>query len=226
MEPKEGGHHYFANKVLSSQIYGFSNSHIWIWELGQKEGWVPKNWCFSTVVLKTLESLLDCKEIQPVHPKGNQSWIFIGRTGVEAETPILWPPDAKNWLIWKEPDAGEEWRWGKGMMREDEMVGWHHRLNGHEFEQAPGDSRGQGNLACCSPWGRKKSDMTERLNWTEGEGLLEPLTYRQLVGSCDNLDLWPACERVGVRGQSCGPEPSTCGIWSSPQADTVRTVQL
>ena len=102
----------FVNKGLSSQSYGFSSSHVWIWELGHKESWVPKNWCFWTVVLeKTLETPLDCKEIQAVHPKGNQSWIFIGRTNAEAKTPILWPPDVKNWLIWKDPDAGKDWRW-------------------------------------------------------------------------------------------------------------------
>ena len=102
--------HYFTNKDLSSQSYGFSSSHVWMWELEYKESWVLKNWCFWSVVLKTLESLLDCKEIQPVHPKGNQSWIFVGRTDAEAEAPILWPPDAKNWLICKDPDAGEDWR--------------------------------------------------------------------------------------------------------------------
>ena len=126
--------HYLANKGPSSQSYGFSNSHVWIWELDYKESWAPKNWCFWTVVLEvTLESPLDCKEIQPVHPKGNQFWIFIGRTDAEAETPILWPPDAKNWLIRKDPDSGKDWRWEKGTT-EDEMVGWHHQLNGHEFE--------------------------------------------------------------------------------------------
>ena len=126
---------YFANKVPSSQSCGFSSSHVWLWELYYKESWMPKNWCFWTVVLKkTLESPLDCKDIQPVHPKGNQSWVFIGRTDAEAETPILWPPDAKNWLIWKDSDAGKDWRWEKKGMAEDEIVGWHHRLNGHEFE--------------------------------------------------------------------------------------------
>ena len=105
-----------------------------MWELDYKESWAPKNWCFWTVVLeKTLESPLDCKEIQPVHPKGDQSWVFIGRTDVEAETPILWPPDVKNWLIGKDPDAGKDWRQEEKGMTEDEMVGWHHRLNGHEF---------------------------------------------------------------------------------------------
>ena len=118
--------HYFANKGLSSQSYGFSSSHVWMWELDYKESWVPKNWWFWTAVLeKTLESPLDCKEIQPVHPKGNQSWIFIGRTDTEAETPTLWPPDAKNWLIWKDPDAGKDWRQEEKGMTEDEMAGWH-----------------------------------------------------------------------------------------------------
>ena len=138
-----------------------------MWELDHKESWVLKNEYFWTVVLeKTLESPLDCKEIQPVHPKGDQSWIFIGKTNVEAETPILWPPDAKSWLIGKDPDAGKDWRQEEKGMTEDEMVGWHRVLNGHVFEQAPGVGDGQGSLACCSPWGRKESD-TEQLNWTE-----------------------------------------------------------
>ena len=121
----------------------------------------------NVVLEKTLESPLDCKEIQPVHPKGDQSWMFIGRTDAEAETPILWPPDVKSWLIWKDPDAGKDWRWEKGMT-EDGMVGWHHRLNGHGFGWTLGIGDGQGDLACCSSWGRKESDTTERLNWTEG----------------------------------------------------------
>ena len=126
--------HYFANKGLSSQRYGFFSSHVWMWELDCKS-WAPKNWCFWTVMLeKTLESLLDIKEIQPVNPKGNQSWIFIGRTDAEAETPILWPPDAKNWLIRKVPDAGKDWRPEEKEMTEDEMVGWHHWHDGHEVE--------------------------------------------------------------------------------------------
>ena len=139
-----------------------------MWELDYKENWVPKNWCFSTVVLeKTLESPLDCKEIQPVHPKGNQFWIFIGRTDVEAETPILWPPDVKCWLIWKDPDARKDWRQEEKGTTEDEMVGWHHWLNGLEFEYTLGVGDGQGGLECCSPWGCKESDTTDRLNWTE-----------------------------------------------------------
>ena len=126
--------HYFANKGPSNQSYSFSSSHVWIWELDYKESWTPKNWCFGTVVLeKTLESSLDSKEIQPVYPKGNQCWIFIGRTDAEAETPIFWPPDVKNWLIWKDPDAGKDWRQEEKGTTEDEMVGWHHWLNGHEF---------------------------------------------------------------------------------------------
>ena len=139
-----------------------------MWELNHKESWEPKNWCFWTVVLeKTLESPLDCKEIQPVHSKGNQSWIFIGRTDAKAETPILWPPDVKNWLIWKDPDAGKDWRREEKGTTEDEMVGWHIQLSGHEFEQAPEVGDGQGSLACCCPWCHKQLDMTQRLNWTE-----------------------------------------------------------
>ena len=138
-----------------------------MWELDHKEGWVPKNWCFSTVVLeKTLESPLDCKEIQPINPKENQSWIFIGRTDVEAEAPILWPPDVKTWLTGKDPDAGKDWRWEEKGTTENEMVGWHHRLNGHEFEQGLGVVDGQVSLVCCSPCGRKELDMTQQLNWT------------------------------------------------------------
>ena len=139
--------HYFANKGLSSQSYGLSSSHVWLWELDYKQSWVPKTWWLWTVVLdKTLESPLDCREIKPVHPKGNQSCIFLGRTNAEAETPILWPPDVKNWLIGKDPDTGKDWRQEEKGTREDEMVGWHHWLNGHEFEQAPGVGDGQGDL--------------------------------------------------------------------------------
>ena len=157
--------HHFADKGPSSQSCGFSSSHVWIWELDHKKGWVLKNWCFWTVVLeKTLESPLDCKEIQPVHSKENQSWIFIGRTDAEAETPILWPPDVKSWLIWKDPDAGKDWRQEEKGTTEDEMVEWHHRLKGHEFEQAPGVGDGQGSLVYCSPWGGRELDTTEWLN--------------------------------------------------------------
>ena len=127
--------HCFANKPLSSQSYGFSSSQVWMWELDYKENWAPKTWCFWTVVLeKTLESPLDCKEIQPLNPKGSQSWIFIGRTDAEAEAPLLWPPDSKKWLIWKDPDAGKDWRQEEKGTTEDEMVRWHHQLNGYESE--------------------------------------------------------------------------------------------
>jgi len=139
-----------------------------MWELDYKESWVPKNWCCWTVLLeKTLESPLDCKEIQTVHPKGNQPWIFIGRTDAEAEAPILWPPDAKSLLVWKDPDAEKDWGQEERRVTEDEMVGWHHRLNGHGFQWTPWVGDGQGVLVCCSPWGHKEPDMTERLNWTE-----------------------------------------------------------
>ena len=127
--------HHFTNKGPSSQSYSFSSSHVWMWELDHKESWAPKNWFFWTVVLeKTLESPLDSKEIQPVHTKGNQSRIFRGRTDVETETPILWPPDAKKWLIGKYPDAGKDWRWEEKGTTEDEMVGWHHQVDGLESE--------------------------------------------------------------------------------------------
>ena len=162
--------HYFVDKGPSGQGYGFSSGHVWMWELDYKESWVPKNWCFWTVVLeKTLESPLDSTEIQPVHPKGDQSWMFIDRTEVEAETPILWPPDVKSWLMWKDPDAGKDWGQEEKGSTEDEMAGWHHRLNGREFEWTPGVGDGQGGLACCGSWCLKESDTTECLNWTELE---------------------------------------------------------
>ena len=139
-----------------------------MWELDYKESWVPKNWCFWTVVLvKTLESPLDFKEIQPVHPKWNQSLLFIGRIDAEAEAPILWPPAEKNWLTGKYSDVGKYWRQEEKGTTGDEMVGWHHWLDGHEFEQALGVGEGQGSLACCSPWGHKESDMTEWMKWTD-----------------------------------------------------------
>ena len=160
--------HCFANKDLSSQGYGFSSSHVWMWELDSKESWAPKNWCFWTVVLeKTLESPLDFKEIQLVHPKGDRSWVFIGRTDVETETPILWPSEVKSWLIGKDPVAGKDWGQEEKGMTEDEMAGWHHWLDGHESEWTLGVGDGQGGLACCDPWGRKESDMTERLIWSD-----------------------------------------------------------
>ena len=151
-----------------SQAYGFSSGHVWMWELDYKEGWVQKNWCFWTVVLgKTLESPLDCKEIQPAHPKEDQSWVFIGRTNAEAETLIPWPPDAKNWLIWKDPDTGKDWGQEEKGTTKHEMVGWDHWHNGHGFGWTLRVEDGQGGLACCDSWGHKESDMTEQLNWTE-----------------------------------------------------------
>ena len=144
--------------VLSVVIYGC--------ELDHKESWAPKNWWFWMVVLEEIfENPLDCKEIKQVNSKGNQPWIFIGRTDAEAEAPILWPPDVKNWLIRKDPDVGKDWRQEEKGTTEDEMVGWYHCLYGHEFEQALGVGDGQGSLVCCSPWGRKESDTTEWLNW-------------------------------------------------------------
>ena len=136
--------------------------------LGLWRKWALNNWCFWTVVLeKTLESPLDCKEIQPAHSKGDQSWVFFGRTDAEAETPILWPPDAKSWLIWKDLDAGKDWGPEEKEMTEDEMVGWHHWLNGHGFGWTPGVGYGQGALVFCGSYGHKESNMTKRLNWTE-----------------------------------------------------------
>ena len=153
--------HYTANKGPYSPSYGFSSNHVLMWELDYKENWVLKNWCFWILVLeKTLESPLDSKEIKPLNPKGNQSWIFIGRTYAEAEAPILWPPDMKNWLTEKDPDAGKDWRREEKETTKDEMVGWHHQLNGHEFQQTLGDREGQGSLVCCSSWGFKELDMT------------------------------------------------------------------
>ena len=143
-----------------------SSSHVWMWELDYKESWVLKNWCFWTMVLeKTLESPLDCKEFQPVNPEGNQSWIFIGRPDAEAKTPILWPPEVKNWLIGKDPDAGKDWGQAEKGMTEDEMIGWHHHLDGHGFEYVQGVGDGPGSLA-CQLHGVTKS-WTQLSNWTD-----------------------------------------------------------
>ena len=159
-----------------------------MWELDCEESWALKNWCFWTVVLKTLESPLDCKEIQLVHPKGDQSWVFIWRIDFEAETPILWPPDAKSWLIWKDPDARKDWGQEEKGTTEDEMVGWPNRLNGHGFGWTPGVGDGQGGLACCSSWGHKESNTTEWLNWIELRTVRGRIYSRPLSLACR----WPS----------------------------------
>ena len=154
-------------KVHLVKAMVFSSSHVWMWELDSEEGGAPKNWCFWPVVLeKTLESPLDCKEIQLVH-SGDQPWDFFGRNDAKAETPILWPPPVKSWLIGKDPDAGRDWGQKEKGTTEDEMAGWHHWLDGRESEWTPGVGDGQGGLECCDSWGCKESDVTERLNWTE-----------------------------------------------------------
>ena len=160
--------HHFANKGPSSQGCGFSSGHVWMWELDCEEGWALKNWCFWTVVLeKTLASLLDCK-IQPVHPKGDQSWIFIGRTDGEAEYPILWPPDVKSWLIGKDPDAGKDWRWEEKGTTKDKMVGWHHWLNGHGWIWVDSGSwwwTGRPGMLQSMESQRVRHDWATDLNW-------------------------------------------------------------
>ena len=197
--------HYFADKGLSSQSYGFSSSRVWMWELDHKESWVLKNWCFWTMVLeKNLASPLDSTDIKPVNPKGSQSWIFIRRIETESEAPILWPPDVKNWLIGKNPDAGKDWGQEEKGMTEDEMVGWHHWLDGHEFEQAPGVD-GQGSLACFSPWGRKESDTTEQLNWIFHCVYVTPLFLKKKF----YWNLWPP----DVKSQFFGKDPDIGKDW-------------
>ena len=153
--------HHFANKGLFSYSCGFSSSHVQTWELGHERGYAPKNWCLQTVLLeKTLESPLDSKEIQPVNPKGNQPWMFTGRTDAKTDAPVLWPPDAKSQLIGKDPDARKHWRHKQKGVTKDKMVRWHHQLNGHELEQTLGDRGGQGSLECCGLWGCKGLDTT------------------------------------------------------------------
>ena len=162
-----------------------------MWELDNKESWAPKNWCFWIVMLeKTLESPLDCKEIQPVHPKGDQTWVFIGRTDAEAETPILWPLMWRADSIWKDPDAGKDWGQEDKGTTEDEVVGWHHRLDGHGFGWTLVIDDGQGGLMCCGSRGRRESDTTERLNWTELKALFGILKKKKgLFHLTRNLEL-------------------------------------
>ena len=194
----------FANKGPSSQGYGFSSGHVWMWELDCRESWALKNWCFWTVVLeKTLVSPLDCKEIQPVHPKGDQSWVYIGWTDAEDETPILWPPHAKSWLIGKDPDTGRDWGQEEKGTTEDEMAGWHHWLDAHEFGWTPGVGDGQGGLMCCGSWGCKESDTAE-LNWilVSLKSLFEASVVSQIPGMysvskhTSRLPLSASCTRV------------------------------
>ena len=167
--------HYFVNKGSSSQGYGFSSGHVWMWELDYKESWAPKNWCFWTVVLeKTLESPLDCKEIQPVHPKGDPSWVFYGRTDVEAETPILWPNDVKSWFIWKDSDTGRRWGQEEKGTTKDEMAGWHHWLNGQWVWVDSGSWWWTGKPGVLWFMGSQRvgHDWAIKLNWTEKKNLV------------------------------------------------------
>ena len=219
---------------LVKAMYGFPGGDIWMWELDYKDSWAQKNWCFWTVVLeKTLESAFDCKEIQPVHPKGNQSWIFIRRTDVEAETPILCPPDSKSWLILKDPDAGKDWGQEEKGMTEDEMVGWHHLLSGDGLGWTPGVGDGQGGLACCSSWGRKELYTTE-LNWTELLPIIcQCVCVRSVTQSCLTLCNLMICSPPGssVRGifrkeYWSGLPPSTPGDLPNPGMEPSSLVSL
>ena len=232
--------HYFDDIGPSSQSYGFSSSHVLMWELDHKEGWVLKNWFFQTGVLeKALESPLDSKEIKPVNPRGNQSWIFIGRTDAEAEAPILWPPDAKSQLIGKDLDDGKNWRQEVKGMTDDEMVGWLYQLNGQEFEQTLGDSEGQGSLACCSPWGRKElvgqDWVTKTTTWSEGRGTGDWVQLDSPGGSVVNnlsANTWDTGDTSsipGLKGSSGGGNgnPFQCSCLGNPMERGVwRTVVL
>ena len=176
--------------------YGFSSSHVWMWELDCEERWPPKNCCFWTVVLeKTLESPLDCKEIPLVHSEGDQSWVFFGRNDAKVETPVLWPPHGKSWFIGKDPDAGRDWGQEAKRTTEDEMAGWHHWLHGRESEWTLGVGDGQGDLACCDSWGRKEWDTTEQLNWTELNDVKQTNieSWQRTLGIVQKI-LWSQCE--------------------------------
>ena len=180
--------HHFADKGPYNQSYGFSSSHVWMWDLDNKKGWVPKKSMPSNYgVGEDIENLTDCKEVKPVNLKGNQSWIFIRRTDSEAEAPILWPPDAKNWLTRKGPDAGKNWK-QKKRVTEDEMVRWHHWLDGHESEQTAGHSEGQGILVCCSPRGHNLA--TEQQQHVASRA---PLTFFQNIWLYLNYSMRKAC---------------------------------
>ena len=197
---------YFADKDLSNQSYGFSSSHVWMWELDHKESWMPENWCFWTVELeKTPESPLDYKEIQLVHPKGNQSWIFIGRTDAEAETAMLWPPNVKNWLIGKDPDAGKDWGQVEKGTTEDETVGWHHRLDAHEFEQALGV--GDGREASHAVVHGVAKSQTWLSNW------IDPDTHLLETAAQRPVSLRPQCPSALWWGHSELEEYVTCSRW-------------
>ena len=209
------------------------------WTIKKAECWridAFELWCWKST---PTESPLDCKEIEPVHPKGNQSWIFVWRTDAEADTPILWPPDVKSWPIWKDPDAGKDWRQEEKGVTEDEMNGWHHRLNRHEFEQAPGVDDGQGGLACCSPWGCKESDTTERLNWTVwpkkygvkwdamGMGFCTPPRHPLivfLISSSLGRMVAPLCLTPGLTPHSPSRQMHTCDSWISSRWDLISTL--
>ena len=194
-----------------------------MWELDYIESWVPKNWCFWTVVLeKILKSPLDCNEVQPVCPKiqsvlpkGDLSWIFFGKTDALAEAPILWPPDSMSWLIWKDPDVGKDWRQEEKEMPEEEIVGWHHQLDGHEFGWTPVIGDGQGDLACCDSWGHKESDMTERLNWTELMSIESVMPSNHLYRKLMVMICIP--QRMGARGQKLRPQSLCRKAWITLQ---------
>ena len=190
-----------------------------MWELDHKEGWALKNWCFWTVVLeKTLYSPLDSKEIKPINPWGNQPWISIGRTDADAEVSIIWPPDGKSRLIGKDPDTGKDWRQEDKGMTEDKMVGWHHQLNGTEFEQTLEDGEGQGSLACCSPWGCKELDMTEWLNKDNQQSSCSKKCWYSVMSSVtpflDCLSTaWLLCSFIPIsHSQPCLPHYALKGL--------------
>ena len=189
--------HHFADKCPPSQSYGYSSSHVWTWELDHKVGWGPKNWCFWTVGMeKTLEKPLDSKEVNLVNPKGNHPWIVIGKTDAEAEAPIFWPPGMKSQLTGKDSDAGKDWKQEEKGVTEDEMIGWHHWLNGLEFEPTLGDGEGQESLACCSPRAHRVGH-----NWVTEQ----PESMGRTVTEAEVLILWPPDVKSWLTGKD--PDP-------------------